>query len=608
MTKINRSLLKSQNYGKKDFFSLAIIFLFALLSLRGAFYGIASPDESFYLTIPYRLILGDALLVDEWHASQLSAFLLYLPMKIFMSITGSTDGIILFFRCLYVFCQTAVSVFTYTRIKKYGIIPALISSLMFLLYTPENVQILDYYTMSLMGMQVCALLFFTSENFSKAKLIFIGIVFACTVTAQPFNCIIYFLYSLIVLFCYIRRNKKVLSEYTKKLLSIKNWIFITIGIFLTAIVFLAFILSQASFSEIFNNIGNIFGGHDHTLPFSSEGETDMFSYFTIIETLFGFTPVSFCISLICVLFVAFDKKRETHKKQWLFISLCILSVYFIATLITSFTTPTEILFRPYPLFLLTFILIILRKNRNGELLGIWLTGVLYIVFLGIISQALNYVGVIGCVISNTALVPAAKELFEELKSETSEKEKPSRLFLSKKVLSVFLCAVTIIACSVNIITGSILKLTDDALAPGFGRGELFSDTVTATSGPLKGIKMSQSQFRQYVSLLNDFNTIKSNTDGKVLIAGLIPWSYFCFDTAFPTFTTWYIKEEFDLYEPYYEDEEHRPSCVYVPEISFFWNNDIKITASTHFRFFKNMFSGESEQGETGKILYVNKMR
>lgn len=61
-------------------------------------FGIKTVDESFYLSVPYRLLNGDAVFTDEWHVSQLSGLLLLLTMKLFLSVVGSTEGIILFFR------------------------------------------------------------------------------------------------------------------------------------------------------------------------------------------------------------------------------------------------------------------------------------------------------------------------------------------------------------------------------------------------------------------------------------------------------------------------------------------------------------------------------
>ncbi len=601
MIKAKSSFISSLSEKKQNIIAFSVIGIFALLLFRGAFYGISTPDESFYLTIPYRIILGDALLIDEWHASQLSAFLLYLPMKLFISITGSTDGIVLFFRCLYVVCQTAVSCFTYIRIKKYGKFPALISALLFLTYVVEQVHMLDYYTMTIMGFQVTGLILFTDENLTKIKLIFTGIVFACTVTAQPFNSAVYFIYSLIVLIFFFKSQKKEYSDYTKRLLSHKNWFYITLGIVITAIVFIIFMLSQAPLGELLKNIGNLFSGQDHNLPGSTEADSDMFSYLTIGKTLLSFAPVSFFASLLVVLFIAFDKKRNEHKKLWICVSLTVMGLYFVFLIISVIKTPAAMLFRPYPLFLLTFACLALKKEINRELLSLWIWGIIYTIFLGIISQALDFVGAVGFVVSNTALMPAAAELLQELKNKQNvQKLKKNRLH------TIALTAVISIAC-VCIITGGASEFGEDLVGLQFGRPT--EDTwVTLTSGPLKGIKAEKSTSNKYNAILRDLEEIKTNTDGKVLVADLLPWTYFCFDEPPAAFTTWYIRNELYMYEEYYKEEEHIPSCIYIPNVSFYWYRDNKAVASSYERFFKQMFRVDKEKGEAGTLFYVNEMK
>ena len=54
-----------------------LLFAAALaLALWKVPYGFGWYDEAFYLTIPHRLTLGDALFLDEWHLSQMSGLLL----------------------------------------------------------------------------------------------------------------------------------------------------------------------------------------------------------------------------------------------------------------------------------------------------------------------------------------------------------------------------------------------------------------------------------------------------------------------------------------------------------------------------------------------------
>lgn len=602
MKKLNKS--RSLSASKQNIIALSVIGIFALLLLRGAFYSIATPDESFYLTIPYRIILGDALLIDEWHASQLSAFLLYLPMKLFIMLTGGTDGIVVFFRCLFVLCQAAVSCFTYVKLKKYGFIPALFSALLFLTYVVEQVHMLDYYTMTLMGFQVVSLLFLTDERHTIPKLIFIGITFACTVTAQPFNSLVYFIYSALVLIFFFIGKKKEYSEFTKRLLSLKCWCFITAGIVLTAVIFIAFLAAQAPLGEIFGSIGNLFSGQDHNLPFSQEADSDMFSYLTIAKTLLSLAPICFLISLLLLLGILADKKRSQHKRLWLYISIAVFTVYLAALAIKATENPTALLFRPYPLFLFTLIIILLKKEPCRELFAIWLTGVVYIAFLGIVSQALDYVGAVGCVLSNTALMPAVKQLYDELKEESKSRSEKSK---EKILLTKALAFVPMLLCFLVIITGGALEFSNDVYAQAMGRIPEKA-VVTLSEGPLKGIKTGKSVSEDYTALLGDINEIKENSDGKVLVAGLIPWTYFCFDEPPAAFTTWYISNELYMYDSYYEDEAHRPVCIYVPKTSFYWGADNTSAGRQHLLYFKNMFSGTTKTGKAGTLFYIDKMR
>ncbi len=74
-------------------------------------YGYANIDEAFYLTIPYRMIQGDGLILHEWHLSQLSGLLLYPAVSLYLLIIGGTEGILFHFRILFTLCWAAGAVF-----------------------------------------------------------------------------------------------------------------------------------------------------------------------------------------------------------------------------------------------------------------------------------------------------------------------------------------------------------------------------------------------------------------------------------------------------------------------------------------------------------------
>ena len=100
---------------KRKGFSFFIVAL--TISVIYAFFrldwGMADIDETFYLSIPFRLVQGDALLVEEWNLSQLSALLLYPIMKVYLFLFKSTDGIVLSFRIIYVIFQILVCTITF---------------------------------------------------------------------------------------------------------------------------------------------------------------------------------------------------------------------------------------------------------------------------------------------------------------------------------------------------------------------------------------------------------------------------------------------------------------------------------------------------------------
>ena len=101
---------------KCDFAIIMLILVgFAFFRLK---WGMADIDETFYLSIPLRLVQGDALLVEEWNLSQLSSFLLYPLMKVYLYVFKSTEGIIIAFRVIYVLAQTLITIVTYFVIKK----------------------------------------------------------------------------------------------------------------------------------------------------------------------------------------------------------------------------------------------------------------------------------------------------------------------------------------------------------------------------------------------------------------------------------------------------------------------------------------------------------
>ena len=179
------------------FFAVSISF-FIFLNFWKIKYGFKGWDESFYITIPHRILQGDALFKDEWHLSQLSGFLRIPFVWIYELVTKSTEGIVLFIRVCYVVFHAVVSVFAYIRLRKYGYVAA-VSMLLYFIFTPFDIMALSYNTMGMDFLVVTGVTMATADTSKKLPFILSGISFSAVVLCCPFMALVYVLFAFGVL-------------------------------------------------------------------------------------------------------------------------------------------------------------------------------------------------------------------------------------------------------------------------------------------------------------------------------------------------------------------------------------------------------------------------
>ena len=581
---------------------LALAALAAVLA-RCAFYGIHTPDEGFYITVPYRIFYGDALLIDEMQESQFSAFLQYLPFALFYKITGSTDGIVLFFRLLFVFCQTVTAVFIFFKMKRFGVPSALCSAAMFLSFVPEFVESLDYYTLSLMPSALIAVLLFTSDRISVPRGVLIGILSACAVVAQPLFSVLYFAYTLAVLIGLIRKKRK---RPAAGYLSLRLWGSITAGVAVTAALFFAFLLSRASLSDYIRNFGNLFSGYDHVLPFTGGQGTTVLNYGVIFTTLNELHPVVFPVSLALTAALLADVRRVRHRSVW----CVVLGAFYLFYVIFSLARlPLQIdqgMFSPYIPFLFTLHCYVLTKRKNRKLLYIWLTGLVYVLFFGAISQALRYAGAVGCAVSNLACAPAARDLILELRQPSDHPENGARERSLRNAAAVALTVACVIgAVGITGLNAGALFVSDRVNALLQWDGETAREEIA--SGPMKGITVSQTENAVYGQITADLGFIAETAPGRLYIQGQLPIGYMMNGSLIGSCSAYYV-ERFAIQERYFQAHPDRvPRAVYFPIVDLYTNEKVNPLFLQMFtRDYKKthpIFADyETVKGEAGYIL------
>lgn len=130
---------------KRDLFFIFCLLAVLLISRWKVTKGFGNIDESFFLTVPQRLLQGDKLLVDEWNLAQSYGVLLVPLMALYKAVFPNNEGIILVFRYFYIAVQAAFSIYIYLclRDRKWSALAVL----PFMIFVPHNIMALSYNSM-----------------------------------------------------------------------------------------------------------------------------------------------------------------------------------------------------------------------------------------------------------------------------------------------------------------------------------------------------------------------------------------------------------------------------------------------------------------------------
>lgn len=187
---------KEMTSRKRDF----CIFLLGALAIVCLFgwkirYGNADIDEAFYPTVPLRLLKGDTLLLDEWHVTQLSGFLLTPFVALQRILFGGTEGIILHLRVFWLIEHLTVMTVSYLLLEKRHGIFAAAAALMYGLFVPFGMMALSYNSMGVDAAYLLAVLY-SSNSKSAAADIAKGFLSAVMVLCSPYTLGIYLAFML----------------------------------------------------------------------------------------------------------------------------------------------------------------------------------------------------------------------------------------------------------------------------------------------------------------------------------------------------------------------------------------------------------------------------
>ena len=564
-----------------DYIALAVAAVVFGFLFCTATVGMGPIDESFYYSIVERQLAGDRLLVDDWHLSQLSSVLQILPYWFFVTVTGSTEGMILYLRFLYLTVDLILYWYLYGKLRKYGGWTVL-SAALFCTCIPSTIRVLGYYTMAMHGLVVTALLIgFGKEKKSVPTLLLTGVVIACTVLAEPVVAFLYFIWCILVLLraLFAKKGKSFLEGYAFALNG-RLWLFVTVGIVLTSAVFFTWLLSKSSFVEIVKSIPEFFTDYEYSIQGKKQGSVIDFRKIFDAMRFFGFLPVvGFLLFVPCALWRRAGKLRRFRLLLFVAVAICFVGSYAVAAfwMVRSrvligirFMMPTAIwyyYFQGLPVLFFCIDCYALCEKKDQRISLFLLLGFAASIMVDLSSELM--IGV--CVaVSFPAAVVSLRDLVRELIQEREEKPAEKNENKNKRMAKKRLPAAFAALCLTALLCWEGFSLYTIGFYGVVERIANYTDdravTATIPSGPMKGIRTTMRVCGIYEDILSDLDVIKANAKGPVYVTRLCTYYYIYMNLSVGSYATWYVEEDSETRQTRYWElhPEKHPDYIYVP--------------------------------------------
>lgn len=536
-----------------------------ILCLWKCSYGF-SDDEPFYYTIPLRILQGDALMVNEWHVSQLSSFFLIPYVFLFTRLSGCTDGIIVFARYIYVFLHFFVSLFLFRRLKKHGC-AAFIASLSYFIFSPFEMMTYYYNTMTMDFLVLSFCLFGMddfSASFSPFCTVLSGLCFAGAVVCCPYLSAVYFIFAVYVLLSFRRDNA---------LFTLQSLAFFTLGIAILAVIFLSVVFSRTSISAALSSLSYIFNDPEHPMISLYDRCVSIFYSTVFCHPLF---PVSVAAYAFLFVILCIDKKRSIHWAYYMCASAVIVIFTFCIFL-------SGLLLRYYGAIMVPFLFpgltaYILCENKPRRIFcSFFVCGLIYALCLCFTSNLYFLVMPAAISVSNIASMIFIGELL-------AEKQSRLRSFrIAHSAVAVCVCALLVLQVYV--------KHEHSNLGAEPTRNMNYYIDI----GPAKGTYTNREKYTDYMEIISDIAFLKAET-GSVAYLSVHPWMYLYTDNlSCGAYSAWLSGEgptALDRLESYWMlNPDKLPTYVYIPGCSYFDLADVSSRLSPLGYAFSKTASG-----------------
>ena len=520
---------------------IGLFLLIEILLIRRSFYGFNTADEMYYIGTSELLYRGGKLLVDDWHpAQQLSGFLLHPIYSLIRAALGSTEGIVMASRFLYLAFEGIITLLLYLRFQRRGMVsygPALL----FLLFVPFGLYGMSYNCIEFGALTILLAVLSAKMEHSIPEYLLCGMIMAALVLANPFALLLYIAYGLICLVVTLLNRKK--KQQTEGALSFRNFLWMTLGAGIILVFFLIFVFQRGTITEVLDNIPCILADQEH----QSKG----FWYKTkrYFELCFKSYRFMFCGLGAVYLATLLDRKRFEHDVLY----MALASVFvFPSLLYYGFAAEhIPINYQMLPLAFWCLEAYFVTKHKDRRLFYGWYLPAMAFTMIvhfasntGIVNISAAY-SLCSCV----GLVFAAQWL-KEIWSLEGKKQR-----ILRGAGSAAVCAVVFLQFLGSFHLRMSYICGEDAMPLLTQRME---------RGPLKGVYTSPETAQWYEEVLAELDSLHMTSKDRLLVVGVAPWIYLYAEAGCGSYSTWQVHEgSTQLYDYYALHPEKYPNIIYI---------------------------------------------
>ena len=502
----------SSQAGKYDLLFAALCTAIIAFFVYIAQFGYNGYDESFYLTVPYRLVQGDVLLRDEWHPAQLAGFLMYPVMWLYMNLAESTDGMVLAFRYIYIAAQAAAAVYIYLRLKKLSPLGAIAASTVYFLFVPYYRFSLSYNSLAIMLLLLAGITAATAK--SGAAYAASGLMFAGAVLCCPYLVIMYALYTAAIIIYSLVNDSRV-----------REWLLFTCGCAALAALFLAVLLVRAAPQQLIAGIGNTLKDPEH-------------SGFSFLEMV-GLYIKHMCFSRLCarvstfgclliLLLMKLDKRRYEHGWAYMLASALICMGYLALSL--NGYTYRYINYYMVPLSVPGITAYLLHEKRPRRIFRlVFVSGWLFSFFKCLSSNQFYYALSEGLCVSTAASAFFIGSWYSEYKTQRKQKR------VKEKISSAAALACIVMLCCMLVRDNAEL-CSGNCRTTGIDLTETLTEKMSG--GVADGLVATREENLNYRKYLEATKEVRAYKGKNVLYFSWEMWLYLMDGKENAAFSAW----------------------------------------------------------------------